>query len=287
MTQRRVLKVTAGNSILLKVAGQEKQRTDIMETALGGTQINSGGVSFLKFGFAPAVTALGVPWDIWDGPTAVYPWPAAAAVTTIESTSAQDKGTPAVGTGAQTVVVSGLLADYTEVNELVVMDGAAPVTLVNEFLRINRMFVVTAGTSETNVGIITAQHGAVVISNINLDGASGRGQTLQAIYTIPNGFTAASGAVTATILRAQAAFAELAFLVRILIPGATSPAVRTQRIFGLNTQGSSYVDQTRLPSLPSGLGAPAGTDIWVRAQDASATVGISATFTLELVPVTT
>jgi hypothetical protein len=251
--------------------------------SLGGPRINSGGTSYLKFGFAPNVTA--APHDVWDGPTAVYPWPAAAAVTTVVSASPQDKGTPAVGTGAHTILVTGLLSDHTEVNELVVMDGVNPVVLANQFRRINRMYVVSAGTSETNVGIITAQHGAVVISNINLDGATGRGQTLQAIYTIPKGIEAQSAQITASILRTSAAYAELAFLARVQIPGATSPAIRTTSVFGVHSQGSSFVLESRLASLASTLAAPAGTDIWVRVQQISLASGISATFTLELVNV--
>lgn len=117
--------------------------------------------------------------DVWDG-SAPYPFPSAAATTTLVSDSTNDT---AAGTGAQTVVVKGLDGDGVEVSETVTMDGTDAVTLSTEFWRINFMWNVDCGSGEINAGNIQAKHGATVISQMT----ASMGRTLQAVYTIPAG----------------------------------------------------------------------------------------------------
>ena len=80
------------------------------------------------------------------------------------------------------------------------MDGTTNVTTTEKFIAINRMFVSEAGSGEVNAGNITATVGGTTRSQITAD----RGQTLQAVYTVPAGYTAyvtewmvASGATAA------------------------------------------------------------------------------------------
>lgn len=121
--------------------------------------------------------------DIWDG-SAPYPFPSAAATTTIVSDSAEDdpvKGDQSAGTGAYLVEVQGLDANYLELREQVTLNGIAAVTLQNQFLRAHRAIVLTGGTAGENAGNIQVKHGATVILQIS----AGMGQTLMTVYTLP------------------------------------------------------------------------------------------------------
>ena len=67
------------------------------------------------------------------------------------------------------------------------MDGTTTVTTTQQFLRVFRMSVETAGSFGNNEGTITATYtgGADVAATIS----PGNGQTLMALYTIPAGYT--------------------------------------------------------------------------------------------------
>ena len=80
------------------------------------------------------------------------------------------------------VTLEGLDADYNFQSETLTLAGTADVVGTKTWHRINRMFMVT----ETNVGNVTATIGADIVSSIKV----GRGQTLQAFYTVPAGKTA-------------------------------------------------------------------------------------------------
>ena len=90
-------------------------------------------------------------------------------------------------TGAWTVAVSGLDANWDEISETVTLNGTTPVTTTASFRRIFRAKVVTAGTSGVNEGTITIRDQdtdtarAIITSLI--------GQTLMATWTVPNGYT--------------------------------------------------------------------------------------------------
>ena len=137
------------------------------------------GVSHInKFGYNTSVgTSYEVICDL-----GTHHYPTSAAVASIVSSDAADSS---AGTGARTVEVQGLDGDYAEVTETVTMNGTAAVSTTNSFIRIFRVRVKTAGTSETNVGNITLTIG----SNIARITA-GQGQTLMAVYTVPANKTA-------------------------------------------------------------------------------------------------
>ena len=132
-----------------------------------------------RFGFNTTIDTNDVPEDIWSE-GGEYPFPTAAATTTIESDSTDDDGDPA-GDGAQTVYVSGLDTNYAEVEEIVTMNGTSAVTLSNSYLRVHRCYVIASGADGTNAGNITVQHGSTVIAAI----PAGLGQTQAAVFTIP------------------------------------------------------------------------------------------------------
>ena len=153
-------------------------------------QVARGQISFHydlhKFGFNPDVdNSLETVWA--EG--GLYSYLSAATVLKVSSSSTDDTS---AGTGARTVQLYGLDADYNEINETVTLNGQTAVNTTNSFLRINRMVVRTAGTGGTNAGVIYAGTGTVttgVPANKYATVATGDGQSLMALWTVPAGFT--------------------------------------------------------------------------------------------------
>jgi len=129
-----------------------------------------------KFGAVPAmsVATTGTVWDVND---TIYPWSAwdTAGVLTIPAVNASDNGA--------TVTVTGLDANYEVISEDFTVSSSGTTTGTKTFKRAYRAFF-TDGTS--NVGNINIQRGGTTIARIS----AGKAQTLMAIYTVPNGYTA-------------------------------------------------------------------------------------------------
>lgn len=128
-------------------------------------------------------------WEvIWaDGTLSI---PAAATVMKISSSSAADVNTS--GTGAWTVLISGLDSNYNEISETVALNGQTAVNTVNSYLRINGFIVTSVGSGQTAAGniyagdgVVTAGVPATVYEYIPL----GWNARQTAVYTIPAGYT--------------------------------------------------------------------------------------------------
>ena len=104
--------------------------------------------------------------------------PTSAAVVSVVSASTADTS---AGTGARTVEIQGLDADYNLKTENVTMNGQTAVTTTATFIRVFRMRVASAGTGEVNAGNITASISSSDVARILAD----EGQTLMAVYTVP------------------------------------------------------------------------------------------------------
>lgn len=106
-----------------------------------------------------------VPEDVWDA-GGVYVFPAAlqeAADIDVQSNSTDDA---AAGTGARTLLIRGLDADYMEQEETVTLNGVTPIHLTGDYIRFFDARVVTVGTGEVNAGDVnvyvpTATTGAI------------------------------------------------------------------------------------------------------------------------------
>jgi hypothetical protein len=114
---------------------------------------------------------------------------AAALQMTVSSSDANDTS---AGTGARTVLITGLDANYAVITETVTMNGQTAVTTTNSFLRINSMLVATAGTGLANAGniyigtgVVTAGVPATIYNLIS----TGFNNTTSSQYTIPAGYT--------------------------------------------------------------------------------------------------
>lgn len=62
-----------------------------------------------------------------------------------------------VGTGAHSVTVQGLDANWAEVEETISVNGTTAKDLTQTFLRVNRAFIKAVGSGEVNAGLITIQ----------------------------------------------------------------------------------------------------------------------------------
>ena len=139
------------------------------------------------FGFNPDVDTAQV--TVWPLPSLIT-FPAAALQMTVSSASANDTS---AGTGARTVVVQGLNANYNEVSETVTMNGQTAVTMATSFLRVNYAYVLTAGSGNgaagdiyIGTGTVTAGVPATVYDVIKFD----YNTTITGSYTVPAGYTA-------------------------------------------------------------------------------------------------
>lgn len=116
------------------------------------------------------------PESVWTG-GGQYPWDVLETAQTIYalSTSASD---------TSTMTIEGLDANYNEQSETVTLNGLTAVATTNTFLRVFRMTydAVNVGTLEARV---TSGTGTIVAQI-----EAGDAQTLMAVYTVPNGYTA-------------------------------------------------------------------------------------------------
>ena len=122
----------------------------------------------------------------------LYSYLSAATVLKVSSSNTADAE---AGTGARTVELFGLDADYNEINETVTLNGQTAVNTTKEYLRINRMIVRSAGSGGQNAGIIYAGTGTVtdgVPANkyATINGVQGSNQSLMSLWTVPSGYTA-------------------------------------------------------------------------------------------------
>ena len=120
-------------------------------TIAEGIHISRGAVAdtshINKFGYN---TAVGSTYEtITDLGTNVLPT-SAGVVSLVSADANDDDG----DTGARTVEIQGLDANYVEQTETVTMNGTSAVSTTASFIRVFRMRVLTAGTSETNEGNI-------------------------------------------------------------------------------------------------------------------------------------
>lgn len=143
-----------------------------------------------KYGFNSAVSTSND--TIWFQQGA-YNWISTASTMKVSSSDATDDS---ASTGAKTIRVEGLDANFAEVTEDVTMDGQAQVDTTTSFYRVHRAYVLTAGSNNTNAGVIYVYTGTATAGVPNAStqiyttiGAS-EGQTLQCIYTVPAGYTA-------------------------------------------------------------------------------------------------
>jgi hypothetical protein len=176
--------ITSYPTVISGASGAEAGIDFYLQIAQGDVP---GYSSISKFGYNPTVGSANYE-SIWEGSNA-YPWQTVADQLEVLSSSANDTS---AGTGARTIEIQGLDSSWNVLTETITMNGTAAVTTTGSFLRIIRARVVTAGTSLRNEGDITIrdQDTSTTRALITNGTASGMGQTLMAVYTVPAGKTA-------------------------------------------------------------------------------------------------
>lgn len=123
------------------------------------------------------------PADVWSG-GGLYPWMTAETALEIVSTSANDT---AAGTGARTVMLTGLNASHVEVVQILTLNGLTPVAIPTNLYRINANIVATAGSIGTNDGTVTVRDAGGGTTRAVMD--AGYGLLRQSQFTVPAGET--------------------------------------------------------------------------------------------------
>jgi hypothetical protein len=114
-----------------------------------------------------------------DGVTLANYQQSAAGVTTVESSDNVDD--KAGGDGALTVRVFGLNAAWEYIYNDVTLNGTTPVTCEDQFIRVFRALVQTAGANGVATGNITVEINDNDVAIIK----AGNNQTLMAMFTSP------------------------------------------------------------------------------------------------------
>ncbi len=131
------------------------------------------------YGYTPTATA---GTDVWVPGTA-YPLQATATQLEIVSASANDA---AAGTGMRTAVITGLDANYNQIQETITLNGVTPVPTAGVYLRVNGLIGATAGSGGTNAGAVTLR----VVSAGATQAAitAGFSYAKNGLYTVPAGY---------------------------------------------------------------------------------------------------
>lgn len=125
--------------------------------------------------------------------------PRMTVATSLEAVSTSTSDT-AAGTGARTIAVVGLDGDYNAISAIVTMNGTTAVAIPTQFIAINFMRLVTAGSTEVNQGTISIRDsgGGTVRSVMQ----AFYGFARQAIYTVAAGHTLEVVSLFASLINA-------------------------------------------------------------------------------------
>lgn len=143
----------------------------------------------------PSVDTTTTPEDITSA-GGLYTFMDAAAPLELLSDNAADT---AAGTGARTITVVGLDANYKEANQVVTLNGLTPVAVPAPLLRVNRLVIASAGSNKTNVGTITCRRVSDALGQRTMP--AGFGVSRASMYTVPAGFTLSVNQYFASINR--------------------------------------------------------------------------------------
>ena len=203
----------------------------------------------------------------------LYSYPPSATTMTVSSSNTNDTS---AGTGARTVLISGLDGDYNEISETITLNGQTAVTTTNSFLRVNRAIVLTAGSGGSNAGIIYVGTGTVttgvpanIYTTINGDGTN---QTLQAFWTVPANYNAY---IYQTNISTGNSSNTPAVLKTLLVARSHGGVFNTKEVIVL-TDGNHLQDY----SFPITLTEK--TDIEFRAESSSASVNFNVSASMNI-----
>ena len=155
-----------------------------------GLQVSRGQIAWHR-----AVTVFGYNPDVDTTEEVVWPDGSTVGGNTVAATlkiSSSSTSDAAAGTGARTVLISGLDGSHNEISETVTLNGQTAVNTTKTYLHVNGITVLTVGSGGSNAGVIYAGTGVVTLgvpaSIYNLID-TGFNQSTSAMFTIPSGYT--------------------------------------------------------------------------------------------------
>jgi hypothetical protein len=176
--------------------------------------------------------------SVWpDGGT--VPHPTVASVLKVSSSDAADVSPS--GTGARTVRITGLNANYFEVSETIVLNGQTAVNTVNSYLYVNGLTVTSVGSGGANAGNINVGTGTVTagVPAVLYDMiAIGYNNRTTGHYCIPAGYT---GFLVQGLFTAGQASGSTAITGKLLIHSSGDNIVRVGAITTLNNGVVQYM----------------------------------------------
>ena len=134
------------------------------------------------YGITPATANLFR--TVWENmATTEYVFPSSALTMQLVSTVVGDTAS---------ITIVGLDASYNALSEVLVLNGTTSVPTVNQYFRINSIFVSTGSTTNPT-GVVSLSNGGVVYAQINTGVfnavTSSLGRSQMAVYTVPAGYT--------------------------------------------------------------------------------------------------
>jgi len=177
---------------------------------------------------------VGIPEDLWEGGGLYTGQPDNFTPETVDIVSS-DAADTAAGTGARTIRISGLKTNLSTRYETedITLNGTTAVTSVNTWWRINRCFVLTAGTGGGNAGTITV-NSTTTTANVFASMPIGGNQTQIGAFTVPASSECILKRIRVAITRASGAAGSATVSLRVRNPGGV---YRARRLFEVQTGG--------------------------------------------------
>lgn len=166
----------------------------------------------------------------------ILPYLPSASVLSVSSDSANDTSG---GTGARTVRIEGLNANHSSISEIVTMNGQTAVSTANQYLHINGLHVLSAGSLNGAAGNIYFGTGTVTLgvpANIYDIIKYDYNSRLTGNYTVPAGYTAY---LSEGLFSAGQAGGSNALTGRLIVRGVDNIAM-TAAIVTLNNGSADY-----------------------------------------------
>lgn len=200
------------------------------------------------------------PQDVWEGGGTYTGQPLSFTPETVDvrSSSAADAS---AGTGARTIRIMGLKTSSSTSyeSEDITLNGTTDVTSSATWWRVNRVYVLTAGTGGGNAGVITIE-ASTTSANVFAKMPAGYNQTQIAAYTVPASQTMIVKRIRMSITRNNGSAGSATATIRARPSGGVYQA---SRVFELQTGGG--VDYTSY----GGKVFTAGTDLKLRIEQVS------------------
>jgi len=136
------------------------------------------------FGYGTTPSTANLFRTVWENmATTEYVFPSSALTMQLVSNAAGDTAT---------ITIVGLDANYNQITETLVLNGTTNVPTVNQYFRINSIYV-SAGSANNPTGVVTLTNGGVTYAQINTGVFNGTtsslGRSQMAVFTVPAGYT--------------------------------------------------------------------------------------------------